>query len=79
MNWITELIGFTGSILVLISMLYNTSTYRGAFLLRLLNAIGSIIFVVYGVLLKAPSTVGLNIFAAVFNIYYIFRLKKDYN
>ncbi len=78
-NWSTEIFGIAGSILVLVSMLYKTNTYRGAFLLRLINGIGSIVYIIYGLLLPAPSTVVLNIFAACINIYYLCRIKKDYN
>lgn len=75
---VTELVGAAGSILILVSMLYKTNTYKGAFFLRLINAIGSVVFVVYGFMLKAPSTIILNVFATIINIYYLFRLKKDY-
>lgn len=75
---VTELIGASGSILILVSMLYKTNTYRGAFFLRLINAIGSVVFVVYGFMLTAPSTIVLNVFAVIINVYYLFRMKRDY-
>lgn len=74
-----EVIGFVASIFVVISILFKTNSYRGAFGLRLLNGIGSVIFVIYGILLPAYSVAFVNIAAFFINFYYILRLRKDYN
>ena len=74
-----EIIGFIASFFVLISLLAKTSTYEGALILRILNAIGSGIFVIYGIMLPAYSTAFLNAFAFIINIYFILRMKKDYS
>lgn len=76
---ILEVIGIVASLSVLASMLFKTNSYKGAFYIRLINAIGSVIFVVYGLLIPAYSTAFMNFFAAIINTYYLFRLKKDYN
>lgn len=77
-NWKTEIVGIIGSALILISMLYKTNTYKGAFFLRFINAIGSIVYIVYGFMLPSLTTILLNIFSTFINSYYLIRLKKDY-
>ena len=62
-----EVVGIIGSILVVISMMFKTTTDKGVLLLRIFNLMGSIVFVVYGVLLPAYSTVVLNLICVVLN------------
>ena len=73
-----EVIGFVASLFVLVSLFAQTNTYKGALILRILNAIGSGIFIIYGLMLPAYSTAFLNIFALVINVYFIVRMKNDY-
>lgn len=73
-----EAIGIFASIVIFISMLFKTNTYKGAFLLRLLNSFGSVIFIVYGLVLPAYSTAFLNMGALIINIFHLFRMKRDY-
>ena len=78
MDWVTELVGLVGSTLILVSMLSKTSTYKGGLTLRALNLAGSIVFVIYGAMLPALSTMLFNIVAIVVNIYYLAKLKEHY-
>lgn len=64
---IKEIVGMTGSILVAISMMCKTTTDRGVMWLRIFNLIGSLIFVVYGIMLPAYSTIILNCICVVLN------------
>ena len=75
----TELIGMVASVFIIIALLFQTNTYRSALLLRSFNALGSLIFVVYGLLLPAYSTAFLNIVALIINIYRMLKLKKEYD
>lgn len=75
---ITEIVGVAGSVVVLVSMLYKTHTYHGAMMLRVTNLVGSLIFIAYGIMLPAYSTIALNIITTFVNLYYIIRLKNDY-
>ena len=47
-------------------------------MLRLVNLIGSVVFIAYGVMLPALSTIVFNGVAVIINLYYLFRLKKHY-
>lgn len=71
---VTEIFGIIGSVVVLISMLFKTSTRKGALCMRYINNIGSILFIVYGVLLTAWSTIALNIIMLIVNTYHIFKI-----
>ena len=62
-----EIVGMTGSILVAISMMCKTTTDKGVMWLRIFNLIGSLIFVVYGIMLPAYSTIILNCICVVLN------------
>ena len=69
------LIGLLASIIVLVSMCFNARTVKGEFLMRVVNLIGSIVSVIYGVLL-GPLGAGmilLNGTLVFVNLYYIFK------
>ncbi len=72
-----EIIGIVATLLILVSMCFKTQTYKGAFWMRVINIIGSVVFVVYGVLLPAISTAILNGALVVVNAYHIIMLVKS--
>lgn len=76
-NISTELIGLSGSLLILISMLYKSTTRKGNIAMRVWNMIGSIFFVIYGFLLPAYSTIILNVIMIILHIYHIVLLLKE--
>ena len=65
---INEFVGISGSILIAISMMFKTTTDKGVKWLRMFNLLGSIVFVVYGIMLPAYSTIILNTVCVVLNI-----------
>lgn len=71
---VIEIVGVIASILILISMCFNSSSYKGSLLLRIFNLIGSIILTVYGSLIQAFSVVFLNGILVLVNIYYLINL-----
>ena len=68
---IYEIIGYTGSALVVISMLM-TSIIR----LRVINLIGSLIFTVYALLIRSYPTAAMNVFLVGINVWHLIRLRK---
>jgi hypothetical protein len=66
-----ELMGYLGSILILVSMLM-TSVVR----LRVINLIGSAIFAVYALLIKSYPTAFLNACLVGINVYQLLKLKR---
>ena len=68
---IYEIIGYTGSALVVISMLM-TSIVR----LRTINLIGSVIFTCYALLIRSYPTAAMNLFLVGINIYQLVRMLK---
>ena len=74
--WV-EIIGIIATLFVLCGMCFKTLTFWGSFWLRLLNIIGSAIFVAYGVLVPAISTAVLNGALILVNGFYFIKLLLD--
>lgn len=72
-----EIIGLFASIIVILSMCISSSNKKGNIIMRIINIIGSALFIYYGFALVAPSTVIVNFGAVVINIIYIVRLTKS--
>lgn len=68
---ILEIIGYVGSAFVLISFLMAT-----VIKLRIVNSIGSIISVVYGLLIHAYPTVVMNAALLCINIFYLVKMYR---
>lgn len=69
------ILGTIASIVVLVSMCFNTLTVSGERWMRVLNLVGSILSVVYGIML-GPQGFGmllLNIPLVFVNIYYLLK------
>ncbi len=64
-----ELLGYFASILILISLLMSS-----ALKLRILNAIGSVTFTIYGILIGSYPTAFLNGVSVIVDIYFIVKL-----
>ena len=73
-----ELIGIVSTIFILFSMLFKTTSLIGDIKMRVLNLIGSTIFVAYGCLLPAISTAILNGALVFINLYHLINLIKEY-
>lgn len=70
-----ELIGYAASLLIAISLMMK-SLIR----LRVLNGIGALVFVAYGILIKAYPVAVLNGLIVIIDIYYLVQMiqRKDY-
>ena len=69
-----EILGIVATLFILVGFCFKTMTFWGSFFLRFLNIIGSIVFVVYGILLPAYATAILNAALIVVNSYYLIVL-----
>ena len=78
MNIVIECIGIGATLFIIFSMLFKTTTLKGNIRMRILNLIGSAIFVVYGFLLPAQSTALLNIALVFINYYHLVTSLKEY-
>ena len=67
---IIELIGYLGSVLVVVSMLM-TSVMK----LRVINTIGSIVCIIYALIIKSYPTALMNAFLIAINVYQMLRLR----
>ena len=73
-----EFIGIAATLLILVSMCVNTTSYKGSVRMRAINLIGSVVFVVYGSLLPAISTAVLNAALVCVNAYHLIKLIIDH-
>ena len=58
-------------------MCIDTNSWRGDVIMRIINMIGSAVFVVYGALLPAISTAVLNGLLVFVNLYHLIKLLKN--
>ena len=77
MNIVIEIIGISATLLILVSMLFKTTSIKGSILMRSINIVGSAVFVVYGCLLPAVSTAILNGALIIVNTYHLIILLKE--
>lgn len=70
--WWIESIGLVATLFVLVSFVFNDIK-----LIRSLNAIGSVLFVIYGLLLGSLSVWVLNGCLLFVHIYYIIKYIKE--
>ena len=74
---IVNCLGTLGSVAILISMCFKTTTIRGEKWMRILNLMGSIIYVFYGMCLKnGISVIVLNFILTLVNLYYLQKCLK---
>ena len=74
---IIEIVGIVATVLIFAGMCFKTSTFKSTLILRLLNIVGSAIFVVYGALLPAISTAVLNGLLVIVNTIHLVLLIKN--
>lgn len=72
-----EILGLFSSILITISMCFKTTSVKGSFIMRVLNLVGSICFVIYGFMIPAYSTAFLNVVVTGINGYHLYLLSKE--
>lgn len=66
-----ELLGYLASGFVVISLIMSEIKY-----LRYLNLLGSLLFVIYGLAIGAFPVALMNSFAAVVNVYHLWKLNR---
>lgn len=69
---IIEMVGYLGSVLVLISFLMSSVVK-----LRVINATGSLVFAVYALIIQSYPTALMNFCLVGINLYYLARLRKS--
>ena len=72
-NWLLEGMGYTASVIILISMLM-TNVYR----LRQINLIGALLFALYGYIIHAWPVVAMNLMIAVVDIWILLQMMRYY-
>ena len=73
-----EIVGIIASLFIVVSMCFKTTTFKGTIIMRIINGLGSIVFVVYGALLPALATLITNACAFVINLFYLIKEIRDH-
>lgn len=73
-----EIVGITASVFIVLSLIFKTTTFKGTLLLRIINSIGCIFFIVYGAVLPAISTAIANSACLIINIVFIILETRSY-
>lgn len=71
-----EIIGMIASHIIFISICIKSNNDKSNITMRLLNTLGSLLFVIYGISIKAYSIVYLNFGAILLNVYHIYKIKS---
>ena len=72
-----ESIGIITAVLILISSMFPTMSFKGSMWLRSINIVGSIAFIIYGIMLPEIATVVPNLGIIIINIVHICLLIKN--
>ncbi|OOF41056.1 hypothetical protein BKK47_01955 [Rodentibacter mrazii] len=67
-----ESLGYIATFFVAASFLFKSIVY-----LRIVNSIGAVLFVIYGMIIGAYPVAVLNAFLVFVNLYQLYRLKKE--
>ena len=73
-----EIIGIVATVIVLISMSFKTTSFKGTICMRIINLVGSVAFTIYGLLLPAYATAIMNAILFFINIFYLVKETKDH-
>ena len=73
-----EIVGIIASVLVVLSMCFKTTSFKGTIIMRVINGIGSALFAIYGGFLFAYSTLAANSCAFFINLFYLVKEIKDH-
>lgn len=84
---IHDVLGLIAAVLIVASMVFKTTTFKGTILMRIINALGSVFFIIYGFWPQEDAFLGVFAFATgianaalfLLNIFYIYKETKDHN
>ena len=71
-----EIIGIIGSVLLSVSMMVKSTSIHNNIIMRCVNNLGSLFFIIYGFALPAYSTAIFNCIFIIINTYHIIKLIK---
>jgi len=74
-----EIVGILASVLIVSSMVFKTTSYKGTIAMRSINLVGSVVFVVYGIMLPAYATAIANACLIFINLFYLLKEIRDHN
>lgn len=73
-----DILGYIATVLIVGSMVFKTTTFKGTIIMRIINGLGSAFFICYGFICKAYPTAVANILTFIINIVFIYIECRDH-
>lgn len=72
-----EIIGMFATILLIVSMSFSSKSLKSRFIMRIVNMLAAMLFIIYGCLVTAYSTVCCNSIIVVLDFIYLIIMFKN--
>ena len=76
MNQYIEVLGMLATVILIISMAYNCKDKKSAIIMRIINGVAALMFVIYSICMSAYSTILSNLLILLIDIYYLIKLMR---
>jgi hypothetical protein len=73
MNSFIEIFGIIATIILVVSMAFNCKTKKATLIMRTLNAVSAIMFIVYSIVLNAYSSILSNLAILIIDIFWLYK------
>ena len=68
-----ELFGVLATIILVVSMAFNCKSKKSIIIMRTLNAIAAIMFIIYSIVINAYSSILSNLSILIIDIYWLYK------
>jgi hypothetical protein len=72
-----EILGVSATIILLISMSYSCKDRKSKIIMRLMNALAAVLFIIYSIVINAYSTILSNLAILLIDIFYLIKLYRS--
>lgn len=72
-----EILGVSATIILLISMSYSCKDRKSTIIMRLMNALAAVLFIIYSIVMNAYSTILSNLAILLIDLFYLTKLLKS--
>lgn len=76
MNQYIEVLGMLATVILIISMAYNCKDKKSTIIMRIINGVAALMFVIYSICMSAYSTILSNLLILLIDIYYLIKLMR---
>lgn len=73
MSYLVEPFGILATIILVVSMAFSCNSRKTTIIMRTLNAIAAVMFIIYSILLNAYSSILSNLAILIIDIYWLYK------